>query len=172
MTCGEAPVFDAEDCGLGSPAETALRCSKRRAHLGGRSVEGNTHGMLARRQLEHGDNLSHRTLRRRQTVQLRGRGFCAAEPEAMEEGGGAGGGGDVADGAGVFACFSEAETEAWPRLSASGLPPIDDMLKCLETWRRSVILPNTHSATQSRPLARIFTKFVRLPTTFWMHCTQ
>lgn len=45
--------------------------SKRRAHLGGRSVGGKIQAMFARRQFEHGDCLSHRTLRARHTTQER-----------------------------------------------------------------------------------------------------
>lgn len=41
------------------------------AHLGGRSSDGETQAIFARRQLEHGDCLSHRTLRVRHTMQLR-----------------------------------------------------------------------------------------------------
>jgi hypothetical protein len=47
-----------------------VRCSRRRAHFGGRSADGKTQGIFARRQLEHGDCLSQRTLRRRHTTQL------------------------------------------------------------------------------------------------------
>lgn len=46
-----------------------------RAHLGGRSAGGNTQAILARRQFEHGTCLSQRTLRLRQTTQLRSLGF-------------------------------------------------------------------------------------------------
>lgn len=55
-----------------APVVAAVRRSRRRAHLGGRSLDGTTHSMLARRQLEQGDSLSHRTLRERHTTQLRG----------------------------------------------------------------------------------------------------
>lgn len=79
--------------------------SRRRAHLGGRSAEGTTQAMLARRQLEHGDCLSQRTLRLRHTTQLRG---FLAETEA------------VAAETGVLASFSDAETEAPPGAGASG----------------------------------------------------
>jgi hypothetical protein len=37
-------------------------------------MEGKTHAIFARRQLEHGDNLSQRTFRERHTTQLRGFG--------------------------------------------------------------------------------------------------
>ena len=71
--------------------------SSRRAHLGGRLLEGKTQSMLARRQLEHGDNLSQRTLRLRQTTQLR----------SFD-----GGAGEAADGeAEDLACSSEVEPE-------------------------------------------------------------
>jgi hypothetical protein len=63
--------------------------SRRRAHLGGRSVDGKTQAIFARRQLEHGDCLSQRTLRLRHTTQLRNFGAGAgaddgflSEPEA------------------------------------------------------------------------------------------
>ncbi len=45
--------------------------SRRRAHLGGRSVEVSTQAIFARRQFEHGDCLSQRTLRLRHVTQLR-----------------------------------------------------------------------------------------------------
>lgn len=47
---------------------------RRRAQRGGRSADGRTQAMSARRQLAHGDCLSQRTLRWRQTTQLRGFG--------------------------------------------------------------------------------------------------
>lgn len=47
-------------------------CVMRRAHLGGRSLEGTTQAIFARRQLEQGDCLSQRTFRLRHTTQLRG----------------------------------------------------------------------------------------------------
>lgn len=63
-----------------------VRWSRRRAHLGGRSLDGTTHSMLARRQLEHGDSLSQRTLRLRHTTQLRGlRGRDASADGDVEE---------------------------------------------------------------------------------------
>lgn len=69
--------------------------------------------MLAWRQWEHGETLSQRTLRRRQTTQLRSFGLGAAEtgPEC----GGGGGCGCAVVG---VACFSEAEAE--PPASESG----------------------------------------------------
>lgn len=48
-----------------------LRRSRRRAHLGGRSGDEKTQAIFARRQFEHGDCLSQRTLRLRHTMQLR-----------------------------------------------------------------------------------------------------
>lgn len=52
-------------------APLLVRRSRRRAHFGGRSVDGKVQAIFARRQLEHGDCLSQRTLRLRQTMQLR-----------------------------------------------------------------------------------------------------
>jgi hypothetical protein len=51
--------------------------SRRRAHLGGRSFDGTTQAILARRQLEQGDSLSHRTFRLLQVTQLRSLGVGA-----------------------------------------------------------------------------------------------
>ena len=62
VPCGDR-VFDA--------AALLVRRSRRRAHLGGRSVEGKTQATFARLQLEHGDCLSQRTLRLRHMTQLR-----------------------------------------------------------------------------------------------------
>ena len=45
--------------------------SRRRAHLGGRAVDGKTQAIFAWRHLEQGDCLSQRTLRVRHTRQLR-----------------------------------------------------------------------------------------------------
>jgi hypothetical protein len=77
-----------------------VRRSKRRAHLGGRSVDGKTQAIFARRQFEHGDRLSQRTLRLRHTMQLRNLG------------GGAGGDDGVLADAGEFAFFSEPKADA------------------------------------------------------------
>ena len=55
--------------------------SSRRAHRGGLSREGKTQAMPARRQFEHGDVLSQRTLRERHVTQLRGLA-CVAAPVA------------------------------------------------------------------------------------------
>ena len=52
-------------------AASLVRRSRRRAHLGGRSVDGKTQATFARLQLEHGDCLSQRTLRFRHMTQLR-----------------------------------------------------------------------------------------------------
>src|SRR6201999_23238 len=68
--------------------------SRRRAHLGGRSVDGKTHAILARRQFEQGDNLSHLTFRARHTTQLRNFGADAGVD-------------DILEGAKRFASFSE-----------------------------------------------------------------
>lgn len=135
MTCVEATESVPRPCGaLGPPAcveavgavgsAWLARRSRRRAHLGGRSVDGYTQGMLALRQFEQGDDLSHRTLRRRQTTQLRG--FCGAETGAARGDGMAACADDDAAEVGVLACFSEAEAETRPK--PSGLPPVDDML--------------------------------------------
>ena len=63
--------------------------SMRRAHFGGRSLDGMTHATLARRQLEQGDNLSQRTLRLRHATQLRSfeafAGAAGARGEVPEE---------------------------------------------------------------------------------------
>ena len=79
--------------------------SKRRAQRGGRFVDGNTQVVFARRQFEQGDCLSHRTLRVRHMMQLRG--FDAGT-----------GDGDVPVDAASFAHFSELEAEA-----AAIMPP-------------------------------------------------
>ena len=64
---------------VSEPAALLVRRLSRRAHLGGRSsVEATIQAMFARRQLEHGDCLSQRTLRERHTTQLRKFGFGAA----------------------------------------------------------------------------------------------
>lgn len=81
--------------------------SKRRAHHGGRSEGGKTHAMFARRQFEHGDDLSQRTFRLRHTIQLRS--FATADvvwrvPSAL------------ADGFALFSAF-EAEACALPRVA-------------------------------------------------------
>ena len=60
---GGAAAFDA--------IASLVTRSSRRAHLGGRLFDGKTQAMLARRQVEHGDCLSQRTFRLRQTMQLR-----------------------------------------------------------------------------------------------------
>lgn len=62
VSCG-ARAFDA--------AALLVRRSRRRAHLGGRSVDGKIQATFARLQLEHGDCLSQRTLRWRHMTQLR-----------------------------------------------------------------------------------------------------
>ena len=62
VPCGDR-AFDA--------AGLLVRRSRRRAHLGGRSVDGKTQATFARLQLEHGDCLSQRTLRLRHMTQLR-----------------------------------------------------------------------------------------------------
>jgi hypothetical protein len=54
--------------------------SSRRAHRGGRSFEGKTQGMPARRQLAQGFSLLQRTLRVLQMTQLRGMSGAEAEP--------------------------------------------------------------------------------------------
>lgn len=81
--------------------------SRRRAHLGGRSLDGNVQAILARRQFEHGEFLSHFTLRRRHITQLRSFGM-EAETDAV-----AGAarlvGGDPVD----VAFFSESKAEAF-----------------------------------------------------------
>ena len=60
-------------CGARASDAAALlvRRSRRRAHLGGRSVDGKIQATFARLQLEHGDCLSQRTLRWRHITQLR-----------------------------------------------------------------------------------------------------
>ena len=89
--------------------------SSRRAHRGGWSKEGKTQAMFARRQFEHGDVLSHRTLRVRHVTQLRSLGAggptdagvgeaVALPPEAPE-----------------FAFFSEADAETG--MSWTTVPP-------------------------------------------------
>jgi hypothetical protein len=80
--------------------------SRRRAHRGGRSAEGKTHAIFARRQLEHGDNLSQRTFRLRQVTQLRSFGVGA--------------GADMDD---CFALFSGAKAEP----SAPTLPGAENV---------------------------------------------
>ena len=64
---------ESASCGAGAfeVAASLVYRSRRRAHLGGRSVDGRTHAIFARRQFEHGDFLSQRTLRLRHTTQLR-----------------------------------------------------------------------------------------------------
>ena len=61
-------------CGAGVSDAAALLL-RRSAHRGGRSVGGKTQAIFALRQLEHGDCLSHLTLRDRHVLQLRN--FCA-----------------------------------------------------------------------------------------------
>lgn len=65
----------ADDAGVEAPL--SLKRSSRRAHLGGRSAGGKMQAIFARRQFEHGDCLSHRTLRFRHTTQLRNLGGAA-----------------------------------------------------------------------------------------------
>lgn len=113
MTCtawGSVVVGDFAE----ADAVSLVRRSRRRAHLGGRSSEGKTQAILARRQLEHGDTLSQRTLRRRQTAQLRNFGVGAERDAAA--GAGAAAGAAVDD----VAFFSEGDAE--PLGPASGSP--------------------------------------------------
>jgi hypothetical protein len=78
--------------------------SSRRAHRGGLSLDGKTHAIFARRQLEHGDALSHLTLRVRHVTQLRS--FGAGAPVDADAN-------MVLPGdAPAVALFSEAEAEA------------------------------------------------------------
>jgi hypothetical protein len=65
--------------GVDEAALLVVARSRRRAQRGGRSLAGNTQAIFARRQLEHGDSLSQRTLRLRQTTQLRSFGVHAVE---------------------------------------------------------------------------------------------
>ncbi len=83
--------------------------SRRRAHLGGRSVDGKTQGIFARRHVEHGDSLSQRTFRVRQTTQLRSFGAEADVLPLL-----------VAD-PGDVAFFSEGEAEAPSESLAGGV---------------------------------------------------
>jgi hypothetical protein len=77
-----------------------------RAHLGGRSSEGKTQAMFARRQLEHaGDCLSQRTFRLRHTTQLRDFDPLDAGARADD---------------GVLALFSEPEAETCMDVFAVG----------------------------------------------------
>ena len=97
-SCG-ATGFDA--------AALLVRRSRRRAHLGGRSVDGKTQAKFARRHLEHGDCLSQRTLRVRHRRQLRNLGASAGAGDGL-----------LAD-AGEVAFFSEPKAEA-PAIAPSG----------------------------------------------------
>lgn len=92
-----------------------VRRSRRRAHLGGRSSEGTTQAILARRQLEHGEALSQRTFRRRQMRQLRSLGL-GAETDADADAGAL-----VTVAPTDVACFSDTEAEP-SEIFASGLP--------------------------------------------------
>jgi len=87
--------------GLTSCGARALRAAallaRRRAHFGGQSVDGTIQAMFARRQLEHGNCLSQRTLRLRHTTQLRS--FDAGVDEVLAD-------------ASEVAVFSELEAEA------------------------------------------------------------
>ena len=76
-----------------------VRRLRSRAHLGGRSVEGKTQAIFARRHLEHGDCLSQRTLRVRHMTQLRNFDAFAGADDGV-----------VAD-ADEFAFFSEPKAE-------------------------------------------------------------
>lgn len=70
--------------------------SNRRAHRGGRFVAGKTQGILARRQFEHGDCLSQRTLRLRHTTQLRSLG-AAEDADVVGAGADAGADGSLSE---------------------------------------------------------------------------
>lgn len=83
--------------GAGEVPSNCERRSSRRAHLGGLSLDGNTQAIFARRQLEHGEVLSQRTLRRRQMTQLRNFGAAGGELVVVVVVG--------------VACFSEGEAE-------------------------------------------------------------
>jgi hypothetical protein len=100
MTRAAAGSASCDGCAFDAPW-LATR-SRRRAHLGGRSVDGKTQAIFARRQLEHGDSLSQRTFRERHLTQLRSFGA------------GAGAGADelLPPDAGDVAFFSEAKAEA------------------------------------------------------------
>lgn len=121
MTCSDCESGFSDDFAE-AEAASLVRRSRRRAHLGGRSSEGNTQAILARRQLEHGDVLSQRTFRRRQTAQLRDFGL-SAETDA----------GPARAAAGVdVAFFSEAGAE--PLASASEFPPGNTKLMACLSW--------------------------------------
>ena len=104
--CG-ARAFDA--------AALLVRRSRRRAHLGGRSVDGKTQATFARLQLEHGDCLSQRTLRLRHTTQLRNFEASAGADDGV-----------LAD-AGEVAFFSEPRAEA-PALTFPGEVATDPVI--------------------------------------------
>ena len=80
--------------------------SSLRAHRGGLSLDGKTHAIFARRQLEHGDALSHLTLRVRHVTQLRS--FGAGAPGDADADADIVLPGDAPE----VAFFSEAEAEA------------------------------------------------------------
>ena len=96
-------------CGAGAFDAAALlvRRTRRRAHLGGWSVDGKIQAIFAERHLEHGDCLSQRTLRVRHRRQLRNFGASAGADDVI-----------LAD-AGEVAFFSEPKAEA-PAIALSG----------------------------------------------------
>lgn len=106
------PTLGSADCGAGTFEAAALlvRRSRRRAHRGGRLVDGVTQAIFALRQLEHGDCLSQRTLRLRHTTQLRN----------FDDGAGADN--RVPADAGEVAFFSELEAEAPTPVPAPAVP--------------------------------------------------
>lgn len=110
--------------------------SRRRAHRGGRSPEGNTHAILARRQVEHGDNLSQRTFRLRQTTQLRSFGAGAGVDAEAATGTGSDAGIGTDPEPVDLALFSEAEGES----AGPGLPDAENVAGgiCDMLWTREI----------------------------------
>ena len=124
--------------------------SRRRAHLGGRSVDGKTQSMFARRQLEHGDCLSQRTFRVRQTTQLRSFG-PGVDVDAVEW---------LLTDEGDVAFFSEGETEESPPVAPEDPVAADiltdgicDMIQSKEYCKKDITvvqdLPMAESALRS-----------------------